>query len=118
MRVHFDQGTPVPLRRALVGHTVATAFEMGWSEMGNGDLLRAAEASFDALITTDQNLQHQQSLGGLELRILILPTTSSMPRRRGRARVGRESMSRSGAAGDVDPRQAAEQRCQGDETAG
>lgn len=76
MRVLFDQGTPVPLRRALVGHTVATAFEMGWSEMANGDLLRAAEASFDALITTDQNLQHQQSLGGLQLRILVLPTTS------------------------------------------
>jgi hypothetical protein len=63
VRVLFDQGTPVPLRRALVGHSVATAFEMGWSEMTNGDLLRAADTSFAALITTDQNLQHQQNLG-------------------------------------------------------
>jgi len=76
VRVLFDQGTPVPLRRALIGHRVATAFEMGWSEMTNGDLLRAAETSFDALITTDQNLQHQQNLGGRQLRILVLPTTS------------------------------------------
>ena len=39
MRVLFDQGTPVPLRHALTGHVVSTAFEMGWSEMANGDLL-------------------------------------------------------------------------------
>lgn len=26
----FDQGTPVPLRKALTGHDVSTAFEMGW----------------------------------------------------------------------------------------
>jgi hypothetical protein len=36
VRVLFDQGTPVPLRRMLTGHVVATAFEMGWSAMANG----------------------------------------------------------------------------------
>ena len=76
MRVLFDQGTPVPLRHALTGHVVSTAFEMGWSEMANGDLLNAAEAAFDVLITTDQNLRHQQNLKGRRLRILVLPTTS------------------------------------------
>jgi hypothetical protein len=64
------------LRRSLAGHIVSTAFEMGWSEMANGDLLNAAEAAFDALITTDQNLRHQQKLGGRRLGILVLPTTS------------------------------------------
>ena len=29
MRILFDQGAPVPLRRYLPGHTIATAFEMG-----------------------------------------------------------------------------------------
>lgn len=72
----FDQGTPVPLRRGLVGHTVATAFEMGWAELNNGELLNAAESAFDALITTDQNLRYQQSLTGRRLAILVLPTTS------------------------------------------
>ena len=76
MRVLFDQGTPVPLRRGLVGHTVATAFEMGWAELNNGELLNAAESAFDALITTDQNLRYQQSLTGRRLAILVLPTTS------------------------------------------
>ena len=76
MRVLFDQGTPVPLRRALVGHTVATAFEMGWAELSNGELLNAAESGFDALITTDQSLPYQQNLTGRRLAILVLPTTS------------------------------------------
>jgi hypothetical protein len=74
--VLFDQGTPVPLRKALIGHTVSTAFEMGWAELANGELLDAAEAGFDVLITTDQNLRHQQNLSGRRLAILVLPTTS------------------------------------------
>ena len=52
MRILFDQGAPVPLRRYLPGHTIATAFEMGWAEFGKGDLLLEAEAQFNALVTT------------------------------------------------------------------
>ena len=44
----FDQGTPVPLRRALADHTVSTAFEMSWAELENGHLLKVADAAFDA----------------------------------------------------------------------
>ncbi len=76
MRVLFDQGTPVPLRRALTAHVVSTAHEMGWSTLSNGDLLNAAEAQFDAFITTDQNLRHQQNLAGRRLAILVLPFAS------------------------------------------
>jgi hypothetical protein len=50
MRILFDQGTPAPLRSTFVGHEVRTAFEMGWSGLGNGELLAAAEAAFDLLI--------------------------------------------------------------------
>jgi hypothetical protein len=76
MRILFDQGTPVPRRQLLSGHSVSTAYEMGWSELANGDLLDAAEADFDALATTDQNLRYQQDLAGRRLAILVLPTTS------------------------------------------
>ena len=76
MRILFDQGTPVPLRRHLAEHTVSTAYEMGWSRLANGDLLAAAEAQFDLLLTTDQNLRYQQNLSGRKLAILVLPTTS------------------------------------------
>jgi hypothetical protein len=76
MKILFDQGTPVPLRARLVGHVVTTASEMGWADLDNGRLLAAAEAQFDVLITTDQNLRYQQNLTGRRLAILVLPTTS------------------------------------------
>src|SRR6266567_2529411 len=76
MKILFDQGTPAPLRHTLAGHTISTAYEMGWDQLENGDLLDAAEASFDALITTDQNLRYQQNLRARRLAILVLPTTS------------------------------------------
>ena len=76
MRILFDQGTPVPLRRALKSHVVSTAYELGWSALANGDLLRAAEAQFDVLVTTDKNLAYQQNLAGRRLAILVLPFAS------------------------------------------
>ena len=76
MRILFDQGTPAPLRHELANQAVSTAYEMGWATLENGELLKAAEASFDALITTDQNLRHQQNFTRRRLAILVLPTTS------------------------------------------
>lgn len=83
MRALFDQGTPVPLRRSLSAPVVATAFEMGWAELSNGKLLDAAEAAgFEAILTTDQNLRHQQNFAGRRIAAVVLPTTS-WPRIRG-----------------------------------
>ena len=76
MRVLFDQGVPAPLREHLPGHDVRTAYEVGWSQLNNGELLARAERDFDVLITTDRQLQHQQPLSGRRLAILVLPTTS------------------------------------------
>ena len=76
MKILFDQGTPAPLRHSLSGHDVLTTYETGWSGLSNGELLRAAEAAFDAFITTDQNLRHQQNLAGRRLAILVLMTTN------------------------------------------
>jgi hypothetical protein len=76
VRILFDQGTPVPLRRALTLHRIATVFELGWSTLSNGELLAAAEPEFELLITTDRNIKHQQRLSGKGLSILVLPTTS------------------------------------------
>jgi hypothetical protein len=76
MRILFDQGTPAPLRKFLPGHDVKTASEQAWSNLENGDLLNAAEMSFDLLITTDKNLPYQQNIKGRRIAILVLPTTS------------------------------------------
>ena len=83
MRVLFDQGTPAPLRHALAGHSVETAFELGWGTLQNGALIAAAESrGFDVLVTTDKNLKHQQNLAARRLAVVVLSTTS-WPRIRG-----------------------------------
>jgi hypothetical protein len=77
MRVLFDQGTPVPLRSFLLGHHVETAYELGWAQSQNGELLAAAERdAFDVFITTDQNLRYQQQLATRKIAIVVLMTTS------------------------------------------
>ncbi len=76
MRILFDQGTPVSLRTHLVKHAVEPVFELGWSNLENGELLAAAEGSFELLITTDQQLRYQQNLTERKLSILVLMTTS------------------------------------------
>ena len=75
MKVLLDVCTPVQVRLALSDHQVHTAARMGWGELENGDLLRAAEESrFDLLIICDKNLRHQQNLSGRKLAILELWT--------------------------------------------
>jgi predicted nuclease of predicted toxin-antitoxin system len=73
MRVLFDQGTPVPLRSFLTGHTVHTAAQQRWATLENGELLDAAEAAgFDVLVTTDKNMRFQQNLAGRRIAIVVL----------------------------------------------
>lgn len=77
MRILFDQGTPVPLRRHLAGHFVDTAFDQGWSNLTNGRLLDAAEeAGFELLLTTDGNLRYQQNLTSRRISIIVLRSAS------------------------------------------
>jgi len=77
LKVLFDQGTPVPLRRALVGCDVQTAFELGWSRLRNGELIAAAKgAGFEVFVTTDRNLKYQQNLTGRRMALVVLMTTS------------------------------------------
>ncbi len=76
MKILFDQGTPVPLRRFLVGHEIVTAFELGWGTLQNGELLRAAEAeAFFAVVSTDQNLRYQQNFSDRRRAVLVVMTT-------------------------------------------
>ncbi len=77
MKILFDQGTPVPLRRYLPEHIIDTAYERGWSELSNGDLLTMAEQdSYELLITTDRNLRYQQNLASRQIAIVVLMSTS------------------------------------------
>lgn len=83
MKTLFDQGTPVPLRHLLADRQIATAHELGWSELSNGEFLSAAVAAgFEVIVTTDKNIRHQQSLAGFESAIVVLPTTNWVAIRR------------------------------------
>lgn len=73
MRILFDQGTPVAIRRFLAGHAVRTANQQGWATLKNGSLLRVAEeAGFDVLLTTDNGLEYQQNLQNRRIAIVVL----------------------------------------------
>ena len=77
MRILFDQGTPVPLRQYLTEHSVTTAYEEGWSNLSNGDLLKSAEdKGYQIFVTTDRNLRYQQNLSDRQIAIVVLLSTS------------------------------------------
>jgi len=77
VRVLFDQGAPAPLRTHLSTHEVATAFELGWSALKNGELLGEAERNgFDVLVMTDKNPRYQQDLSTRRIAVVVLGTTS------------------------------------------
>ena len=80
MRILFDHNVPDPLRHALKGHEVETAYQRGWARLTNGDLLVAAEqAGFEVLITSDREIRYQQNLAGRKLALVLLGTNPSTP---------------------------------------
>lgn len=92
MRILFDHGTPRPLRGHFPEHVVDTAAEMGWSRLGNGELIDEAEREgYDVLITTDQNMRHQQNVAGRRLGIVVL-RSGRWPRIRRRVEAVREAL--------------------------
>ena len=79
MRVLLDQNVPWKLLNLPGGHDISTAHRMGWSDLANGDLIRAAEeAGFDVLITADRSIRYQQNWSGRRL-CLIVQSTNNWP---------------------------------------
>jgi hypothetical protein len=74
MRILLDECVPWPMHRLLTEHECHTPQQEGWSGIKNGQLLSLAEQTFDLFITSDQNLQYQQSLRGRRIAILELST--------------------------------------------
>jgi len=72
MKLLLDECVPRPLKREFVGHEVKTAREAGLAGLKNGQLLRAAEADFDVLITVDKSIPHQHNVKALQLAVLVL----------------------------------------------
>ena len=76
MNILFDNNVPAALRRHLVGHRVTLARQVGWHELSNGVLLKAAEdAGFPLMITGDKKLAYQQNLRNRKIALIVLGTT-------------------------------------------
>jgi predicted nuclease of predicted toxin-antitoxin system len=75
MRILLDQNIPAPLRHILPGHQVETAYDRGWAELLNRDLISQAESTgCDLLITSDQGIPYQQNWAGRSLALTVLST--------------------------------------------
>jgi hypothetical protein len=73
MKILFDNGTPKPIARSLVGHEITFARRIGWHELGNGELIqRAEDAGHEVLLSTDKNIRHQQNFTGRKIALVIL----------------------------------------------
>ncbi len=78
MRVLLDECVPRRLRGHLPGHDVRTVPEMGWSGKKNGELLALmAGQGFEALVTVDQSLRHQQNLQAAGVAVVVLVAASN-----------------------------------------
>jgi hypothetical protein len=73
MRVLLDKNVHHKLRHALDDEfEVETVQCRGWDGIRNGDLLELAESSFDAMLTAEGSMEHQQNISGFDIAIVIL----------------------------------------------
>ena len=78
MRVLLDENLPHKLRQLFEPDVeVVTVGYLGWQGIENGELLSLAASEFDALITMDKGIPHQQNLGEVKLGIVLLEATSN-----------------------------------------
>ena len=74
MKILLDENLPAKLKLNFgTDNKVFTVRDMGWAGKKNGELLGLMiPKGFDAFITIDKNLKHQQNLTKLPLTIFIL----------------------------------------------
>jgi len=74
LKILFDNGTPRPIAKVLVGHEVSFARRIGWHELENGELIQKAEdAGYDVILST-KNIRYQQNLTARKIAIVVLRT--------------------------------------------
>lgn len=81
MKLLLDENLPPAYRSRLAGHEVFTVAFMGWRGKKNGDLLALlADAGFDALLTMDRTMPHEQNLKRLRCAVIVLEAESNQLR--------------------------------------
>ena len=73
MKLLLDENLPKRLKTDFPAHETYTVWDKGWNGIKNGELLRLmVENHFDALLTFDKNLQHQQNFEKYSVTVFIL----------------------------------------------
>jgi len=76
MRLLLDENLPKRLKEDFSSHQVYTVRDMGWNGIKNGELLsRMLVDNFNALLTFDKNLQHQQNFSKYTITVFVLSAT-------------------------------------------
>jgi predicted nuclease of predicted toxin-antitoxin system len=78
VRVLLDENVPRTLARSLAPeHEARTVKQQGWAGRKNGELLESAAREFDALLTTDRGIPHQQNFDRHDIGIVLLQARSN-----------------------------------------
>ena len=65
-------------QKKLKKDEISTVREQGWSGISNGELLRLMiTQGFNALITFDKNLEHQQNFDRFPISVIVLTAESN-----------------------------------------
>ncbi len=73
MRLLLDENLPKRLKLDFAEHEIYTVRDKHWNGIKNGDLLQLLqENDFDAFLTFDKNLQHQQNFVRYTITIFVL----------------------------------------------
>ncbi|MBV9961449.1 MAG: hypothetical protein JO072_04310 [Parafilimonas sp.] len=73
MRLLLDENLPKKLKIDFPEHEVFAIRDKQWNGTGNGELLKLLISNhFDALLTYDKNLQHQQNFAKYTITVFIL----------------------------------------------
>jgi len=73
MRLLLDENLPKRLKSDFPNHEVYTVRDKNWNGIKNGNLLQVmVENGFQALLTFDKNLQHQQNFQIFSVTVFVL----------------------------------------------
>lgn len=76
MKLLLDENLPKRFRTDFPDHEVYTVREMKWAGISNGSLLNLMlQDKFDALLTFDKNMEHQQNFVKYSICVLVLTGT-------------------------------------------
>ena len=73
MRLLLDENLPKRLKLDFPDHEIYTVREKEWNGVKNGELLKLLiQNNFDALLTFDKNLQHQQNFVKYTIAVFVM----------------------------------------------